>query len=92
MKKYIAIMFSLFLLNGCGPSLKQTMATWEGNTMSDVIMSWGGPDRSSEIAGGKKVHTYDLRNGYGDIVCKASFIEDTNGIVVSYSARGWNCN
>ena len=31
-------MFSLFLLNGCGPSLKQTMATWEGNTMSDVIM------------------------------------------------------
>ena len=92
MKKYIAIIFSLFLLSGCGPGLKETLATWEGSTMSDAIMAWGAPDRSSEIGGGKKVHTYDLRNGYGDIVCKASFIEDTNGIVVSYSARGWNCN
>jgi hypothetical protein len=59
--------------------------------MSDAIMAWGAPDRSSEIAGGKKVHTYDLRNGYGNIVCKASFIEE-NGIIVSYSAQGWNCN
>lgn len=68
-------------LTGCAA---QTMETWLGHPETEVLASWGVPDRTAE-SGGRKFLTWDIRGGAGQIVCISTFVVGADGLVESYS-------
>ena len=81
MKKILIILLVIYI-SGCATA---EMKPWLGRSKNDLVQTWGVPDRSEKLDDGKQVLTWDGRNGYGQIICKQSFIIDTKGNVDSFS-------
>lgn len=81
MSKLIILIFSIYLA-GCASAV---MKTWLGHDKNDLLAKWGVPDRSASLDNGKQILTWDNRNGYGQIVCRNTFIVDAYGRVEDFS-------
>jgi hypothetical protein len=54
----------VFAFVGCATSqssraIDQAMASWMGNSVSDLIASWGPPDQETQVEDGSRVLTYN---------------------------------
>ena len=82
----IALCVLLFImLSGC-KSVATKMEAFLGWREVDLLSSWGAPDRTTE-AGGKKFHSWDIRDGFGRVRCHGTFIINSAGKVVNYSTN-----
>ena len=68
-------------LAGCAAD---AMKTWLNHPETELLASWGAPDKTAR-SGGKTFHTWDGRNGYGQIICTKTFVIGTNKLIESYS-------
>jgi hypothetical protein len=82
-KKVFIITIALTLAGCVGTG--EAMKTWLGHDEAKVLASWGAPDKTAH-ASGKTFHTWDARNGYGQIICTKTFVIDS-GIIKSYSTN-----
>ena len=81
MKYSILFIISCLIFLGCETTLDR-METWLGSEEHELMSSWGAPDRTIE-SGDKRIHTWDDRNGYGEIICTKTFTVDSKGIIIS---------
>jgi len=81
MKYSILFIISCLIFLGCETTLDR-METWLGSEEHELMSSWGAPDRTIE-SGDKRIHTWDARNGYGEIICKKTFTVESNGRIYS---------
>jgi len=78
----------LFALVSCGPTLKEAMDSWLNHSESDLVSSWGAPNKVLDTRDGKRILTWESRWGdYGKNICKKTFTVDEKGIV-----RQWSYN
>jgi len=74
---------ALLALAGCTADV---MKGWVGHSETELLASWGAPDKTAQ-SGGKKFHTWDGRNGAGQIICTRTFVIDASGFVQSFSTN-----
>lgn len=72
------------ILAGC-TSTGDAMKTWVGSSDSQLMASWGAPDLESRAGNGNRVLTYNGINGYGQIICRKTFVVNVQGTITSYS-------
>ena len=86
-KKYCLFItgFLFSLLSGCGvlAPFESSLSEWEGHPVSELIDSWGEPDRSSSLGSDTVALTWAEQDG----LCEYTFIA-REGRVTGYSESG----
>ncbi len=82
--RLLAPFAALLTLAAC-QSIGDTQKTWVGSTDTALLASWGAPDLESSVPGRGRVMTYHVRNGYGQIQCRANFVVNTDHRVIDAS-------
>lgn len=85
MMKFI-LPFILLTLSSCATTA-DSMRSWIGFPKNQLLESWGVPDRTDKLDNGKQVITWDVRNGYGHIICMQTFTIDASGIIEKFSTN-----
>lgn len=75
-------------LAGCASSSRYT--SWRGHSLDDLQFAWGPPDRSTELADGRRMVAYEHAHyvGGNSYQCTATFGADRNGVIVSATTAG----
>src|ERR1700722_12737143 len=82
--RYVTVLAMLF--SAC-TTQKSVMRSWVGQPESQVLASWGAPDRTAALSDGGKVDTWvsTWNNNYGLQTCRKSFTVNSQGIVTQWS-------
>ena len=88
--QYFAAFAFLFLSSACTTTsaTRDVMKSWVGVPESQLLASWGSPDRTATLSDGSKVDTWltDWKNTSGMHTCRKTFTVDPGGKVVH---RSW---
>lgn len=80
----ILILVSALVLGGCATA-QQVGESWMGLTETQLLTSWGAPTRTA-TSGSKTIHTWERRNGYGQVTCQQTMVV-SNGVVSGHSSN-----
>ena len=56
--RVFVLALALSSIGGCATRVNETMASWMGHNVSDVIASWGPPAQVMDIGGGNKIFVW----------------------------------
>jgi hypothetical protein len=84
MWRYLSLLFVTLIVVGC-TSNDTIMKSWIGSTDYEVMASWGAPDLESQAGNGNRVLTWNGRNGYGQIICRRTFVVNAEHRITSGS-------
>ena len=88
----VAILLSVLAVSSaCTSGLQKRMQSWVGSTESQLLQSWGAPDRTQALDDGSKIHTWVdtwfTQQGQ-PVQCRKTFTVDRRGQVVKWSYAG----
>jgi hypothetical protein len=63
---------------------------WTGRSESDLINTWGVPDKSQLLSGGGQVLEYDARKG-DKVTCATLFTTNLTGTIERWTYSGTSC-
>lgn len=92
MKHLIAV--AVLALAGCASAAKTgaTLDTWVGSQESELLASWGAPDRIVPMTdGGRAMAWADAWGTDQALRCEVTFITDAGGTIGSWSTSGNAC-
>jgi hypothetical protein len=83
-KAVIVLLVGLVVVSvtGCAEAIQNTMNSWMGHGVAEVVASWGPPTFAQDIGGGQRALTWGFPYG------SRTFIVDARGTIVSWSSRG----
>jgi hypothetical protein len=75
----------MLALGGCGsqPDVRQNLRSWKGQTDTALTGTFGYPQKTLDLQGGKKVYHYDFDKG-----CAVDFEIDTHQIISDVKVTG----
>jgi hypothetical protein len=84
----LIVLGSAFLLSGCLGT--DTLNSWKGRNLTDLVYAWGPPDRQDRLPDGRAVITYSHQRlvGLNTMECEAVFGADKAGIIRDATASG----
>jgi hypothetical protein len=89
MYKWIATAICFLLISGCATH-KSEMESWLGHQESELVSTWGAPNKALDTRDGKRILTWEFPWQLGQIygTCRKSFTVDEAGIIKAYSYGG----
>jgi hypothetical protein len=64
---------------------------WTGRSETDLINSWGVPDRSQLLSQGGQVLQYDTRDSKDHVTCNTLFTTNLTGTIERWTYTGTAC-
>lgn len=90
MNLHHAAALALVIFFSACTTTKSVMKSWVGQPESQLLASWGAPDRTAALPDGGKVDTWVTvwNNSYGLQTCRKTFTLDGDGTVTQWSYSG----
>src|SRR5947209_5703361 len=96
----VAIVAALAGLAGCSGSssarytpaaYEAVLQQWTGRSETELINSWGVPDRSQLLSQGGQVLQYDTRDAKEKVTCTTLFTSNLTGTIERWTYNGTAC-